>query len=79
VFLSQEKYAKNIINIVEMQNWKPSLTSVDLACKLEESVGPKIQDPTLYRSLVGALQYLTITRPNISYAVQQVCLFMHDP
>lgn len=62
-----------------MQNWKPSLTSVDLACKLEESVGPKIQDLTLYRSLVGALQYLTITRPNISYAVQQVCLFMHDP
>ncbi|AAG12527.1 Hypothetical Protein [Arabidopsis thaliana] len=34
VFLSQEKYAKNIINIVEMQNWKPSLTSVDLACDL---------------------------------------------
>uniref|UniRef100_A0A251TI83 Putative reverse transcriptase, RNA-dependent DNA polymerase n=1 Tax=Helianthus annuus TaxID=4232 RepID=A0A251TI83_HELAN len=35
--------------------------------------------PTLYRSLAGALQYLTVTRPDISYAVQQVCLFMHDP
>ena len=33
----------------------------------------------MYRSLAGALQYLTITRPDISYAVQQVCLFMHDP
>ncbi|GKD56091.1 ribonuclease H-like domain-containing protein [Tanacetum coccineum] len=31
------------------------------------------------RSLAGALQYLTFTRPDISYAVQQVCLFMHDP
>ncbi|KAL9811798.1 putative RNA-directed DNA polymerase [Arabidopsis thaliana] len=79
VFLSQEKYAKDIIARGEMQNCKPSLTPVDLASKLEESVGPKIQNPTLYRSLAGALQYLTITRPDISYAVQQVCLFMHDP
>jgi hypothetical protein len=29
--------------------------------------------------LAGALQYLTITRPDIAYAVQQVCLHMHDP
>ena len=32
----------------------------------------------MYRNLVGALQYLTFTRPNITYAVQ-VCLYMHDP
>nr|GEZ58154.1 ribonuclease H-like domain-containing protein [Tanacetum cinerariifolium] len=36
-------------------------------------------DPTLYRSLAGALQYLTFTRPDLSYAVQQLCLYMHDP
>nr|GEX17756.1 ribonuclease H-like domain-containing protein [Tanacetum cinerariifolium] len=41
--------------------------------------GDPVSDPTLYRSLAGALQYLTFTRPDISYAVQQVCLFMHDP
>src|SRR5688572_25693111 len=29
--------------------------------------------------MVGALQYLTLTRPDISYAVQQVCLHMHVP
>ena len=34
---------------------------------------------TQYRSLAGALQYLTLTRPDLAYAVQQVCLFMHDP
>lgn len=33
----------------------------------------------MYRSLAGALQYMTLTRPDISYAVQQICLFMHDP
>nr|GEV23085.1 ribonuclease H-like domain-containing protein [Tanacetum cinerariifolium]GEV87762.1 ribonuclease H-like domain-containing protein [Tanacetum cinerariifolium] len=41
--------------------------------------GDPISDPTLYRSLAGALQYLTFTRPDLSYAVQQVYLYMHDP
>ena len=36
-------------------------------------------DASDYRSLAGALQYLTFTRPDIAYAVQQVCLHMHDP
>jgi len=38
-----------------------------------------VADPTAFRSLAGALQYLTFTRPDISYAVQQICLHMHDP
>ncbi|KAK4352525.1 hypothetical protein RND71_028043 [Anisodus tanguticus] len=38
-----------------------------------------MSDPTLYRSLAGALRYLTFTRPDIAYAVQHVCLFMHAP
>ncbi|XP_019096490.1 PREDICTED: uncharacterized protein LOC109130868 [Camelina sativa] len=40
---------------------------------------PPISDPTLYRSLADALQYLTFTRPAISFAVKQICLYMHDP
>ncbi|XP_071699462.1 secreted RxLR effector protein 161-like [Rutidosis leptorrhynchoides] len=42
------------------------------------SHGPSVPNPTLYQSLAGALQYLTFTRPDISYAVQQICLYMHD-
>ncbi|XP_066358392.1 secreted RxLR effector protein 161-like [Miscanthus floridulus] len=41
--------------------------------------GKDVADPSQYRSLVGALQYLTFTRPDIAYAVQQVCLYIHDP
>lgn len=41
--------------------------------------GDPLPNPTHYRSIAGALQYLTLTRPDISYAVQQVCLFMHAP
>ncbi|GKF12360.1 ribonuclease H-like domain-containing protein, partial [Tanacetum coccineum] len=51
---------------------------VDTESKLG-SDGDPVSDPTLYRSLAGALQYLTFTRPDISYAVQQICLYMHDP
>jgi hypothetical protein len=41
--------------------------------------GPPVENTTHYRGLAGALQYLTFTRADIAYAVQQVCLFMHDP
>ncbi|GKA90423.1 ribonuclease H-like domain-containing protein [Tanacetum coccineum] len=53
-------------------------TPVDIESKLG-SDGDPISDPTLYRSLAGALQYLTFTRLDNSYAVQQICIYMHDP
>ncbi|XP_015167475.1 uncharacterized mitochondrial protein AtMg00810-like [Solanum tuberosum] len=37
------------------------------------------EDPALYRSLVGALQYINITRPDVSYSVNNLCQFMHSP
>ncbi|GJW65054.1 ribonuclease H-like domain-containing protein [Tanacetum coccineum] len=51
---------------------------VDTESKLGND-GDPVSDPKLYKSLAGSLQYLTFTRPNISYDVQQVCLYMHDP
>ncbi|CAH9074864.1 unnamed protein product [Cuscuta europaea] len=79
LFLSQEKYALDIISCARMDQCNPVATPVDFNTKLSATAGPKVQDPTLYRSLAGALQYLTFTRPDISYAVQQICLFMHNP
>nr|GFA81940.1 ribonuclease H-like domain-containing protein [Tanacetum cinerariifolium] len=53
-------------------------STIDTESKLS-SDGDTISDPTLYHSLASALQYLTFTRLDISYVVQQVCLYMHDP
>ncbi|XP_026439176.1 uncharacterized protein LOC113337807 [Papaver somniferum] len=43
------------------------------------SDGDPLENPTEYRYLVGALQYLTWTRPELAYSVNQVCQFMHKP
>ncbi|XP_071704030.1 secreted RxLR effector protein 161-like [Rutidosis leptorrhynchoides] len=53
-------------------------TPVDNNGKLSSNTGPSYSNPTEFRSLAGALQYLTFTRPDISYAVQQIFLHMHD-
>nr|GEU89148.1 ribonuclease H-like domain-containing protein [Tanacetum cinerariifolium] len=78
LFISQKKYVVEILDRAHMVNCNPIWTPIDTESKLG-SDGDPVSDPTLYRSLAGSLQYLTFTRPNISYAVQQVCLYMHDP
>ncbi|GJV91736.1 ribonuclease H-like domain-containing protein, partial [Tanacetum coccineum] len=78
LFLSKKKYAIEILEKAHMVSCKPSRTPVDTESKLGVD-GDPVSDPTLYRSLAGSLKYLTFTRPDISYAVQHVCLHMHDP
>ncbi|GKE75494.1 ribonuclease H-like domain-containing protein [Tanacetum coccineum] len=78
IFLSQRKYATEIIKRAHMVSCNPSRCLVDTESKLGDD-GDPVSDLTLYRSLAGSLQYLTFTRPNIYYAVQHVCLYMHDP
>ncbi|GKA74894.1 ribonuclease H-like domain-containing protein [Tanacetum coccineum] len=77
IFLSQKKYGLELSDRAHMTNYNPTRTPVDTESKLG-SHGDPISNPTLYRSLVGGLQYLTFTRPDISYAVQQV-LLLHIP
>jgi hypothetical protein len=78
LFLSQRQYMLEILDRAGMADCKSCTTPVDLNPKLSAE-GDPIADPTDFRSLAGALQYLTFTRPDISYAVQQVCLHMHHP
>ena len=78
IFLSQRQYTLEILDRAGMTACKPCSTPVDTQSKVS-SDGAPVEDATFYRSLAGALQYLTFTRPDIAYAVQQVCLYMHDP
>jgi len=79
LFLSQAKYAAEILDKANMSSCNPCQTPIEVHSKLSAQDGPPVADPTLYRSLAGALQYLTLTQPDIAHAVQQVCLYMHDP
>jgi hypothetical protein len=53
----------------------PLCTSEKLSLHQGSPLGPK--DATQYKSLVGALQYLTLTRPDIAFLVKKVCQFLH--
>lgn len=79
LFLSQRKYAEEIIKLAVMSPCKPTPILVDTKEKLNGSLGNPYHDRIEYQSLAEALIYLTFTRPNISYVVQPICLFMHDP
>ncbi|XP_021309257.1 uncharacterized protein LOC110432770 [Sorghum bicolor] len=78
-FLSQTKYAEELLDRAGMMNCKPAATPIDTNAKLSSTAGAAVRDPSEYRSIAGALQYLTITRSDIAYVVQQACLHMHDP
>jgi histone deacetylase 1/2 len=67
--LSQAKYAAEIQDKASMTALKSATTPVDMSPKLSISAGPPMANLTEYRSLAGALQYVTFTRPYIAYAV----------
>ncbi|XP_071736011.1 uncharacterized mitochondrial protein AtMg00810-like [Rutidosis leptorrhynchoides] len=79
LFLNQTAYAREIIKRAGLLNCNAATTPVDTNGKQSASPRNPYSDPTYYRSLAGALQYLTFTRPDISYADQQICLHMHAP
>ncbi|GFY84304.1 hypothetical protein Acr_03g0010780 [Actinidia rufa] len=54
-------------------------TPMAASLKLSKFDAPDFEDITLYRSLVGGLQYLSLTRPDISFSVNKVCQFLHAP
>jgi hypothetical protein len=78
-FLSQQQYAVNLLQRAGMSDCHSTTTPIDMQAKLSATIGHPIADPSLYRSLIGGLQYLTLMWPDIAYAIQQACLHMHNP
>jgi hypothetical protein len=79
LLLHQRTYRLDVLKRAVMTDCKPCSTPVDLKAKLAADSGPPVRDPSQFQSIAEALQYLTFTRPDIEYVVQQVCLHMHDP
>jgi hypothetical protein len=79
IVLIQEKYTREILRRVGMQDCKAMHTPLLTDEKLSLSNGDPLtsDDATNYHSVVGALQYLTLTRPDISFSINKVCQFLH--
>jgi hypothetical protein len=81
LLLSQEKYASDLLKRVGMAECKLVAMTLSTSEKLSLHQGTPLgaNDATNYRSVVGALQYLTLTRPDIAFPVNKVCQFLHAP
>ena len=77
--IHQTKYAIDLLTCFNMLTCKPSSTPYSSTTRLTKTQGHPLSNPTSFRILVGALQYLTFTQPDLSFAVSQVCQFMHAP
>ncbi|XP_062110330.1 type 2 DNA topoisomerase 6 subunit B-like [Humulus lupulus] len=77
--LSQQKYINDILSTTNMLDSKPAPTPGKVGKPLSQHDGMLLEDPTEYRRIVGSLQYVTMKRPNIAFAVNCACQFMHSP
>lgn len=79
IFISQRKYALDIITECGLLGAKSAQVPTELNHKLALAKGMRLQDPGKNRRLVGRLIYLTFTRPELSYIVHIISQFMHKP
>lgn len=77
--LCQRKYGLEILKDAGTTSCKPSKTPMDQNLKLSKEQGEFLANPSLYKRLVGRLLYLTITRPEITFAVHKLSQFIAKP
>ncbi|KAG8491734.1 hypothetical protein CXB51_015142 [Gossypium anomalum] len=77
--LCQKKYIRDILDQCSMTDAKSVHTLMVSSSTMSKDDGECLEDPIEYRSLAGELQYVILTQPDIAYAVNRVCQFMHNP
>eukprot|EP00253_Pinus_taeda_P025784 PITA_25784 len=79
IFISQAKYVNEVLERFNMQDTKAAITPTVMGLKLSKEDNTKDFDPSLYKSIVGSLMYLTATRLDIIFAVSLISRFMERP
>ena len=79
IFLSQRKYALDVLTEAGMLGCKPIDTPMEQNHRLALVKGAPMDHPDSYRRLVGRLVYLSVTRPELSYSVHTLAQFLSDP
>jgi hypothetical protein len=76
IWLLQKQYALNKLSEYGMTGCKPISIPLEQNVKLSADEGELVDDTTMYRRIVGSLIYMTITRPDLNYAIGVVSQFM---
>ncbi|XP_040967354.1 uncharacterized mitochondrial protein AtMg00810-like [Gossypium hirsutum] len=79
IFLNQRKYILDLLRGASMEGSKARPMPMITTCQLSATEGQPVENASLYRSIVRALQYVVITKPDIAFVVNKVCQFMHNP
>ena len=78
-YLTQAKYTSDMISRVSITDSKIVDTPIEYNCRLNSHDDESLSHATLYTQLIGSLIYITVTCPDISYAVHVVSQFMPAP
>ena len=79
LYITQVKYASELLSRAGLTDSKTIDTLVELNAHLTSSGGKPLSNPSLYKPMVGSLAYLTVTCPDISYVVHQVSQYLSAP
>ncbi|KAK0587206.1 hypothetical protein LWI29_019132 [Acer saccharum] len=79
IFITQAKYAKNLVKKFGLENAKHCDTPMSTTLKLSKDASGKSVEQTLYRGMIGSLLYLTASRPDISFSVGVCARYQSDP
>ena len=79
LYITQAKYASDLLSRVGLTDNKTFDTLVEFNAHLTPLGGKPLSNPSIYKRLVGSLVYLIVTHPNISYVVHQVSQYLSAP
>lgn len=83
IYMSQRKYIKDLLNKADMLDYKgcdtPMVTRTKLQKEAKGSLGQYVEPATSYKSLIGGLQYLVLTRPEIAFTVHKLSQYVYAP